>query len=134
MEKNLKLTSNNSLILVDATTIRQLGGSLIYSTTTHQNIFLDVGVLSRFKQQPRESHLLVDGLKYSKTTYFPSLRYSNLDYASDLEDVKSTSGFLMHLGSAVISWKSKKKLVLALSSAEFEYIAASKETQEILCL
>jgi hypothetical protein len=58
MEKKLKLSSTDSTSLIDATPYRQLVGSLIYATTTCLDISFVVGVLSRFMQQPRESHWL----------------------------------------------------------------------------
>ncbi|XP_057851979.2 secreted RxLR effector protein 161-like [Cryptomeria japonica] len=147
MEQNLKLSSNDSSDLVDATSYRQLVGSLIYATTTRPDISFSVGVLSRFMQQPRATHWLAAkrvlrylqgtqnyGLKYSKISKFSLLSYSDSDYAGDMDDGKSTSGYLMSLGSVVISWKSKKQPVPTLSSAEAEYIAASEATREILWL
>eukprot|EP00253_Pinus_taeda_P033920 PITA_33920 len=38
---------------------------------------------------------------------------------------KSTSGYVFHMGSGVISWASKKQPIVALSTAEEEYVAAT---------
>jgi len=43
----------------------------------------------------------------------------------DLEDRKSTSGYIILMGKSPICWNSKKQSVVALSSAEAEYIGAS---------
>ncbi|XP_059073222.1 secreted RxLR effector protein 161-like [Cryptomeria japonica] len=125
-------------------TIGELGG-LIYATTTRPDISFAVGVLSRFMQQPKETHWLAAkrilrylqgsqnyGLKYSKTNQFSLVGYSDSDYAGDSTDGKSTSGYLMYLGSALISWRSKKQSVPATSSSEAKYMAAFEATWEIL--
>ena len=45
--------------------------------------------------------------------------------AGNVGDRKSTYGFLFNLGSGAISWSSKKQEVVALSTSEAEYIAAT---------
>ena len=44
--------------------------------------------------------------------------YIDSDWARDVEIRKSTSGYVFHLGSNVVSWFSKKKSLVALSTAE----------------
>eukprot|EP00253_Pinus_taeda_P021615 PITA_21615 len=51
--------------------------------------------------------------------------YTDSDWASCASDRKSTSGCCFGLGSAVVSWFSRKQQSVALSSAEAEYMAAS---------
>jgi hypothetical protein len=51
--------------------------------------------------------------------------YSDSDHAGDQDDRKSTTGVLFFLGSGVITWSSQKQNIVALSSCEAEYIAAS---------
>jgi hypothetical protein len=51
--------------------------------------------------------------------------YSDSDHAGDIDDRKSTSGMVFYLGCNPISWCSQKQKVVALSSCEAEYIAAS---------
>ncbi|XP_057844560.2 secreted RxLR effector protein 161-like [Cryptomeria japonica] len=145
MEQNLKLSLDDPSTLVDPTIYRKLVGSLIYATTTRPDISFAIGVLSRFMQQPRETHWLAAkhilrylqgtqhyGLKYSKRNQFSLVGYSDSDYAGDSTDGKSTSGYLMYLGSVVISWRSKKQFVPVASSSEAEYMATFEATREIL--
>ena len=49
-------------------------------------------------------------------------------------DRKSTSGFVVMLGGAAISWNSKKVKCVALSTAETEYIALAQAGQESIWL
>ena len=45
---------------------------------------------------------------------------------------RSTSGYVILLNGAAISWKSKRQSIIALSSAEAEFVAASSLVQEIV--
>jgi len=51
--------------------------------------------------------------------------YSDSDLAGDRDDSKSTSGLIFFLGGSPVSWQSQKQKVVALSSCEAEYMAAS---------
>ncbi|XP_052152555.1 secreted RxLR effector protein 161-like [Oryza glaberrima] len=51
--------------------------------------------------------------------------FSDSDMAGDLDDRKSTTGVLFRYGGSLISWQSQKQKVVALSSCEAEYIAAT---------
>ncbi|MCO5604301.1 hypothetical protein L7F22_058466 [Adiantum nelumboides] len=46
---------------------------------------------------------------------------ADVDWASSATDQQSTSGFMFTLGSAAITWSSKKQPIVALSSTEVEY-------------
>ena len=60
--------------------------------------------------------------------------YTDADWASSVVDRKSTSGCCFTLGSASISWMSRKQKSVALSTAEAEYIAASMACCEVVWL
>jgi hypothetical protein len=147
MEQNLKLTSNEGSAFEDPTKYRQLVGSLIYLTTTRPDITFVVGILSRFMHQPCEGHWTTTkrvlkylkgtqsyGIKYSKVSDFHLIGYSDSDFDGDKEHGVSTSGYLMNLGSATITWRSRKQSVLVDSTTEAEYVAAAQATKEIIWL
>eukprot|EP00253_Pinus_taeda_P010232 PITA_10232 len=46
-------------------------------------------------------------------------------WAGSVDDRISTSGYIFHMGSEAISWASKKQPIVALSTAEAEYVAAT---------
>ncbi|KAH9310889.1 hypothetical protein KI387_025924, partial [Taxus chinensis] len=50
--------------------------------------------------------------------------YVDSDHAGSVDDRKSTTGYIFHLGSGPISWISKKQNVVSISSIEAEYRAA----------
>ncbi|KAG2864192.1 hypothetical protein PC114_g28083 [Phytophthora cactorum] len=56
--------------------------------------------------------------------------YSDADWAGDLADRKSTSGYTFMLMGAPVSWGSKKQSSVSLSTSEAEYIALSLAIQE----
>ncbi len=45
---------------------------------------------------------------------------------------RSTTGFTLMLNGADVAWKSNRQSVVALSSAEAEFIAASALVQEVI--
>ena len=47
---------------------------------------------------------------------------------------RSTSGFIFTLGGTPISWLSKRQSVVALSTAEAEYIAATESAKDAIWL
>ena len=56
--------------------------------------------------------------------------YSDADWAGDVNDRKSTSGYLFMMNGAAVSWRSQKQTCVALSTAEAEYIALAAAAQE----
>ena len=51
--------------------------------------------------------------------------FSDADMAEDIDGRRSTSGMLVFLGSALISWLSLKQKVVPLSTCEAEYVATA---------
>jgi hypothetical protein len=66
---------------------------------------------------PREAHLV---------------GYSDSDHAGDIDTSKSTSEIHFFLHKCTISWQSVKQQVVAMSSYEAEYIAASITSTQAL--
>ena len=56
------------------------------------------------------------------------------DWAGDVDDRRSTTDFCFTVGPTAISWCSKKKNDIALSSCEAEYVATTMAAQECLWL
>ncbi|GJR28952.1 hypothetical protein Tco_1105184 [Tanacetum coccineum] len=100
---------------------------------------------SRFQVQPKVSHLNVVkrifrylkgqpklGLWYPKDSPLILEAFSDSDYAGASLDRKSTTGGCQFLGSRLISWQCKKQTVVANSTTEAEYIAASHCCGQVL--
>ena len=60
--------------------------------------------------------------------------FTNSYWASDLDDRKSTAGYVFSLGSGPVTWACKKQQALALSLAEAETRAVVNAIQEALCI
>ena len=74
------------------------------------------------------------GLDYRRSEGIRLVGYTNSDWAVNVADRKSTSGCCFSLGSAAVSWFSRKQKSVALSSAEAENMAASQASYEALWL
>jgi hypothetical protein len=147
MEQKLKLSKFEGGGLVNSTKYGQLIGGLIYLTNTRPDLSYPVSILSRFMQEPRESHLnsakrvlrYIQGTKYFGLLYkrnknFTLVGYLDVDFVGDIDDRTSTSDSLMNMGSATISWNCKKQTTIVNSLVEVEYISAWKATCEIVWL
>jgi hypothetical protein len=60
--------------------------------------------------------------------------FTNSDWAGSAEDKKSTSGMCFSLGSAMISWGSRKQKFVALNTVEAEYMASCEACTEAIWL
>ncbi|KAI3762660.1 hypothetical protein L1987_53100 [Smallanthus sonchifolius] len=56
--------------------------------------------------------------------------YTGASFQTDRDDSRSQSGFVFTLNGGAVSWKSSKQSVVADSTTEFEYIAASDAAKE----
>ena len=78
------------------------------------------------------------GLRYTSSSGVLLSRYSDSNWAGSAVDRKSTSGYCFSMGSAMISWSSRKQGSIAQSTAEAKYIAARKqfglESCYLICL
>eukprot|EP00253_Pinus_taeda_P031184 PITA_31184 len=113
----LKLSREDSSEDFDPSLYKSILGSLMYLTATRPDIMYAVSLISRFMERPKEAHWQAAKqiLRYVKDS----------DWAGSVDDQKSTSGYVFHMGSRAISWASKKQFIVALSTAEAEYVAAT---------
>ncbi|XP_017420329.2 uncharacterized mitochondrial protein AtMg00810-like [Vigna angularis] len=143
-EVGLKLEKEPDEEAVDPTAYRSIVGSLRYLCNTRPDLSYSVGVVSRYMECPRLSHLnaVKRILRYLQGTHSYGIllgrgetgeevqitSYSDADWCGDKEDRKSTAGYIFFMGGTPISWSSRKEPVVALSSCEAEYIAACEAT------
>jgi hypothetical protein len=60
--------------------------------------------------------------------------YVDAAFADDVITRRSTMGYVIMLNAAAVSWRSKREPIVALSTAEAEYVGACYAAQEILAL
>ncbi|XP_052107967.1 uncharacterized mitochondrial protein AtMg00810-like [Arachis duranensis] len=145
IEPNVRFTPMDGTALDNPTLYRQLVGGLVYLTVTRPDIAYPVHVLSQFLSAPRTTHYaaVLRILRYVKGTLFHGLyfsahssltlqAYSDADWAGDPTDRRSTTGYCLFLGDALISWRAKKQTFTARSSTEAEYRALADTTAEVL--
>jgi len=65
------------------------------------------------------------GVFYKRMNINELVAYTDSDYAGDIDDRRSTSGYVFLLSGGAVSWASKKQSVVTLSTTEAEYVAAS---------
>ncbi|KAL5568196.1 hypothetical protein UlMin_024771 [Ulmus minor] len=65
------------------------------------------------------------GLLYSVSNNYKLVGYTDSDCGGDIDDRKSTSGFVFFMGDTAFTWMSKKQPIVTLSSCEAEYVAAT---------
>lgn len=138
MEPGAKLSKFDGGERVDANRYRSLIGSFRYLTCTRPDLSLSVGIVSRFMEEPVHSYwkalkrilryiqgTVSYGLFYSKAEDYKLVGYSDSDWCGDIDDRKSTSGYVFFMGDTAFTWFSKKQPIVTLSTCEAEYVAAS---------
>lgn len=60
--------------------------------------------------------------------------YSDSDWAACPSTRRSVTGYVVLMGSSLVSWKSKKQSIVSKSSAEAEYRALSQTASEVTWL
>ena len=74
------------------------------------------------------------GLFYEASKEIQVFGYTYADWAGSMYDRRSTNGFMFSLGSAAVTWSSKKQPIVALSSTEAEYRGAAMAACEVVWL
>ncbi|GJY69276.1 putative ribonuclease H-like domain-containing protein [Tanacetum coccineum] len=103
-----------------------------------------MGMWPDFQVTPKTSHLLAIkrifrylkgkptlGLWYSRDSPFELVAYTDSDYAGATQDRKSTTGGCQFLGNRLISWQCKKQTMVATSTTEAEYVAATRCCRQV---
>ena len=138
--------TDHSNELSDSTLYCSIVGSLIYAmTNTRPDLAYVVTYLSQHMSKPFVAHFNIAKfvLKYIKGSIDYKLKFSKSDQPLHLTgytdsdwgrstDRKSISGFcfLMNDKGCLVSWKSRKQSIVALSTCEAEYIALAAAVQE----
>ncbi|XP_019256359.1 PREDICTED: uncharacterized protein LOC109234752 [Nicotiana attenuata] len=147
LDPSSKLHLGLSPPLADPVIYRRVVGNLNYLTNTRPDICFTVLTLSQYMQKPQMLHLSAgmrvlkylntdpaQGILLSANPSLDLLAFCDADWAACKTSRRSVSGFFITLGGAPISWKSKKQVLISLSSAEAEYRSMRRVTAEITWL
>ncbi|CAJ2663689.1 unnamed protein product [Trifolium pratense] len=75
------------------------------------------------------------GIMFSSEKGNPSVvGYVDSDYAGDMDDRRSTTGYVFTLAGGPICWKSSVQSIVAMSTTEAEYMAVAEAAKEALWL
>uniref|UniRef100_A0A2N9GWX8 Integrase catalytic domain-containing protein n=1 Tax=Fagus sylvatica TaxID=28930 RepID=A0A2N9GWX8_FAGSY len=118
---NTRLSLHEGDPLPDPHAYRSLVGALHYLTFTRPDISFSVHQVCQYMSAPTTIHLAA-----AKRI----LRYLR-DWAGDPDDRRSTSGYLVYLGSNPITWSAKKQPTVSRSSTESEYRALAIASAEL---
>ena len=116
MSSNVKLTVDLFGKSVDSSFYRSMIVSLFYLIASRPDISYSVGVCARYQANPKESHMIAlkriikyvkttadFGVWYSKDTNDVLAGYSDVDWAVNVDDRKSTSGGCFYVGNNLVS-------------------------------
>ena len=96
-------------------------GKIQYVVDSRLDIALSIGIVARFSANPRENHLMavkrimryLKGTEeyglYKKNEKFELRAYTNVDWAGNIDDRKSTSARAFFLGKRLVTRNSKKQ-------------------------
>jgi hypothetical protein len=125
----------------------EIVGSLHFASQgTRPDITYATCHASKFTKQPKKSHIagVKRIMKYLKGSPSMHITYAagsqrniltafcDADYAADIDDRKSRSGFVLMLNGGPIAWGSRKQGCTARSTTEAEYMAAHLATNEVI--
>nr|GEY71112.1 putative ribonuclease H-like domain-containing protein [Tanacetum cinerariifolium] len=89
---------------------------------------------SKFMHQPQKAHMVAalriirylkgttgHGVLFQPNGYLETQLFTDADWAGNKSDRRSTSSYFTLVGGNLVTWRSKKQKVVALSSAEAEF-------------
>ncbi|XP_071685408.1 secreted RxLR effector protein 161-like [Lolium perenne] len=141
----LSLTSGTPLGPDDCTQFRSIVGALQYLTLTRPDLAFSVNKVCQYLHAPTTTHWTAAKriLRYVNDTvklgitFTPSSStflsaFSDVDWAGDIDDRRSTGGFAVFVGPNLVSWTTRKQATVSRSSTEAEYKALANATAEII--
>ena len=140
-----KLALKDSAPFPDVTLYHNTIYALQYLTLTRPHISFSVNKLSQFLKAPTQHHwsackrLLCYvsgthtlGLSFRSTAQFTLEGFSNADWAFNVDDRSSTTGYCVFLGGNLVTRSSRKEQVVARSRTESKYWVLASVTMELI--
>jgi histone deacetylase 1/2 len=143
--EKLSVVEGDPLGPEDSTKYRSLVGALQYLTLTQPNICFAINKVCQFLHAPTTAHwsavkrILRDikgtlnlGLKIGVSKSMVVSASSDADWAGCVDDRRSMGGFVVFLGSNLVSWSARKQATVSRSSTEAECTSLANATAEML--
>ena len=124
---------------------REAVGSLMFlAIVSRPDIVYAVNEVSRFLENHNNAHwqavtriirYLINTVDFGITyrsggSNSELVGFADADFARDIENRKSTTGYAFMLSNGIVTWKSRRQKHVALSTTEAEYVAASTAARE----
>lgn len=146
IEVGIKFTTTTERNTEDFPYQQAIGCLLYLAQATRPDIAYTINTLSRFNKNPqRENWMAIKRvMRYLQGTKAYKLEYSkdgssltgycDADWANDIQDRKSCTGYVFISQGGGISWSSRRQQTVALSTTEAEYMSMAAAAQEALWL
>lgn len=148
MASSIKLSKIGSIQVSDPTHFRSIVEALQYATMSRPETYFAVNKVFQFLSNPLKDHwkavkIILRYLQASashglllnpanRSTFITITCFCDVDWASDPNDSRYTSGACIFLGPNIVSWWDKKKTLVARSSDEAEYRSLDNGITKIL--
>jgi histone deacetylase 1/2 len=142
--EKLSKTDGDLLSPEDATRYRSIVGALQYLTLTRPDLAFAVKKVCQYLHSPTTLHWTAVkrilryvrgtsdvGLKITRSPSMLLSGFSDADWAGDIDDRRSTGGFVIFYGPNIIWWSARKQATVSRSSTEAEYKSLANATTEI---
>ena len=117
--------------MIDAPYREAVGALMHLMCATRPDIAFAVGMVARYVECPQTTHWTAvkrifrylqgttsHGIRFKSNGDLNFMCFSDADWADDITDRKSTSGYIFTLAGGPVSWGSKKQSSVSLSSSE----------------
>jgi hypothetical protein len=129
----------------DTTHYRSIVGALHYLTLTRPDLSFAFNKVCQYLHAPTKDHWSTVkrilrylksntkiGLSICRSNSLLMSAYSDADWVGCLDDRRSTGGFVVFLGSNLISWSARKQPTVSGSSTEAEYKTIANAVAEVM--
>jgi hypothetical protein len=129
----------------DATRYRNIVGALQYLTLIRPGIAFAINKVCQFLHTPIDEHWATVkrilwylkgctklGLKIAGNSSLLMSAFSNADWVGRLNDRRSTGGYVVFLGTNLVSWSARKQPIVSHSNTESEYKVMANTTAEMM--
>ncbi|XP_071678597.1 uncharacterized protein [Lolium perenne] len=138
-------TDGDLLSSEEATQYRSMVGGLQYLTMTRPDLSFVVNKVCQYLHEPRTPHwsAVKRILRYVRHTVDSGLllrsssstllsAFSDVDWAGNMDDRRSTGGYAIFYGGNLIAWSARKQSTVSHSSTESEYKTLGNATAELI--